>query len=225
MVARDIALLERSGGRLHVAHASTAGTIDLVRRAKARGLAVTVEAAPHHFTLTEEAVGDYDTNAKMNPPLRQRVDVDALIAGMRDGTVDAIASDHAPHHRDEKDVEFECAAHGIVGLETSLALSLALVRDHGLDVETLVRLMSVNPARILGVPGGSLTVGAPADVTVIDPHAAWEVSPENFRSKSRNTPFGGWALTGQARATVVGGRVKWQASTALSAVRLRRAAR
>jgi dihydroorotase len=225
MVARDIALLEHTGGRLHIAHASTAGTIDIVRRAKARGLAVTVEATPHHFTLTEDAVGEYDTNAKMNPPLRQREDVEALIAALRDGTIDAIASDHAPHHRDEKDVEFECAAHGIVGLETALALSLALVRDHGLDIDTLVRAMSVNPARILGVPGGSLAVGAIGDVTVIDPNVAWEVDPESFRSKSRNTPFAAWSLTGQARATVVGGEVKWQASPPLAAVRKRSAAR
>ena len=225
MVARDIALLERTGGRLHIAHASTAGTIDLVRRAKARGLAVTVEVTPHHFTLTEEAVGEYDTSAKMNPPLRLRKDLEALIAALRDGTVDAIASDHAPHHRDEKDVEFECAAHGIVGLETALALSLALVRDHGLDVETLVRAMSVNPARILGVPGGSLAEGAPADVTVIDPQAAWEVDPECFRSKSRNTPFAAWSLIGQARATVVGGELKWQTAPPLAAVRKRSAAR
>ncbi|HSP96284.1 MAG TPA: dihydroorotase [Candidatus Dormibacteraeota bacterium] len=225
MVARDIALLEHTGGRLHIAHASTAGTVDLVRRAKARGLAVTVEATPHHFTLTEEAVGEYDTNAKMNPPLRQREDVEALIAALRDGTIDAIASDHAPHHRDEKDVEFECAAHGIVGLETALALSLALVRDHGLDIDTLVRAMSLNPARILGVPGGSLAVGTIGDVTVIDPNVAWEVDPESFRSKSRNTPFAAWALTGQARTTVVGGEVKWQASPPLAAVRTRSAAR
>ena len=225
MVARDIALLERTGGKLHIAHASTAGTVDLVRRAKQRGLAVTVEATPHHFTLTEDAVGEYDTNAKMNPPLREREDVEAVIAGLRDGSIDAIASDHAPHHRDEKDVEFECAAHGIVGLETSLALSLALVRDHGLDIETLVRAMSVNPARILGVPGGSLAVGAIGDVTVIDPNVTWEVDPESFRSKSRNTPFSAWTLTGQARATIVGGALKWQASPALAAVRKRSAAR
>jgi dihydroorotase len=225
MVARDIALLEHTGGRLHIAHASTAGTIDLVRRAKARGLAVTVEVTPHHFTLTEDAVGEYETNAKMNPPLRLRQDLEALIAALRDGTVDAIASDHAPHHRDEKDVEFECAAHGIVGLETALALSLVLVRDHGLDIDSLVRAMSVNPARILGVPGGSLAEGAPADVTVIDPQAAWEVDPDSFRSKSRNTPFAAWSMTGQARATIVGGEVKWQAAPALAAVRKRSAAR
>jgi dihydroorotase len=225
MVARDIALLERTGGALHIAHASTAGTVDLVRRAKARGLAVTVEVTPHHFTLTDEAIGEYDTNAKMNPPLRQSEDLAALIAGLRDGSIDAIASDHAPHHRDEKDVEFECAAHGIVGLETALALSLTLLRDHGLDIDTLVRVMSVNPARILRVPGGSLAVGAPADVTVIDPNVTWDVDPESFRSKSRNTPFAAWTLTGQARATIVGGDLKWQAAPTLAAVRKRSAAR
>jgi dihydroorotase len=225
MVARDIALLERTGGALHIAHASTAGTVDLGRRAKARGLAVTVEVTPHHFTLTDEAVGEYDTNAKMNPPLRQQEDVAALIAALRDGSIDAIASDHAPHHRDEKDVEFECAAHGIVGLETALALSLTLVREHGLDIDTLVRVMSVNPARILRVPGGSLAVGAPADVTVIDPNVTWDVDPESFRSKSRNTPFAAWTLTGQARATIVGGDVKWQAAPTLTAVRKRSVSR
>ncbi len=224
MVARDIALLERTGGRLHIAHASTAGTVDLVRRAKARGLAVTAEATPHHFTLTEDAVGEYDTNAKMSPPLRMAGDVAAVIAGLGDGTIDAIASDHAPHHRDEKDVEFECAAHGIVGLETSLALSLALVRDHGLTPGALVRAMSVAPARILGVPGGSLALGVVADVTVIDPDARWAVDPDQFHSKSRNTPFGGWTLQGQARATIVGGVLKWRAAEAAAGRRKRSAA-
>ena len=223
MVARDIALLERTGGALHIAHASTAGTVDLVRRAKARGLAVTVEVTPHHFTLTDEAVGEYDTNAKMNPPLRQPEDVAALIAALRDGSIDAIASDHAPHHRDEKDVEFECAAHGIVGLETALALSLTLVREHGLDIDTLVRAMSVNPARILRVPGGSLAVGAPADVTVIDPNVTWDVDPESSPEVAQHA-VRGWTLTGQARATIVGGDVKWQAAPTL-AVRKRSATR
>jgi dihydroorotase len=211
MVARDIALLERTSGRLHVAHVSTAGSVDLIRRAKARGLAVTAEATPHHFTLTEEAVGDYDTNAKMNPPLRTRADVEAVIAGLRDGTIDAIATDHAPHHRDEKDIEFECAAHGIVGLETALPLCLRLAREHGVALDTLVRALSSNPARILGVPGGSLADGAVADVTVIDPECAWRVEPQAFHSMSRNTPFGGWSMTGAARATIVGGRVVWRA--------------
>jgi dihydroorotase len=219
MVARDIALLERTGGRLHVAHVSTAGSVDLIRRAKARGLAVTAEATPHHFTLTEEAVGEYDTNAKMNPPLRTRADVDALIAGIGDGTIDAIATDHAPHHRDEKDVEFECAAHGIVGLETALPLCLRLVRDHGVTDETLIRALSTNPARILGVPGGTLAAGAVADVTLIDPDATWQVDGEAFQSKSRNSPFVGWPMLGAARATVVGGRVCWRA---LEEAKLRR---
>jgi dihydroorotase len=211
MVARDIALLERTGGRLHVAHVSTAGSVDLVRRAKARALAVTAEATPHHFSLTEEAVGDYDTNAKMNPPLRPRADVEAVIDGLRDGTIDAIATDHAPHHRDEKEVEFESAAHGIVGLETALPLCLRLVREHGVALDTLVRALSSNPARILGVPGGSLADGAVADLTVIDPECAWRVDPQAFHSMSRNTPFGGWSMTGAARATIVGGRVVWRA--------------
>jgi dihydroorotase len=212
MVARDIALLERTGGRLHIAHASTAGTVDLVRRAKARGLAVTAEAAPHHFTLTDEAVGEYDTNAKMNPPLRTAADVEAVIDGLRDGTIDAIATDHAPHHRDEKEVEFDCAAYGIVGLETALPLCLRLVRERDLPVDGLIRALSTNPARILGVPGGSLAEGAPADATVIDPECGWQVDAAAFRSRSRNTPFDGWSMRGAARATVVGGRVVWRAA-------------
>jgi dihydroorotase len=225
MVARDIALLERTGGKLHIAHASTAGTIDLVRRAKARGLAVTAEATPHHFTLTEEAVGDYDTNAKMAPPLRLASDLAAIIEGVKDGTIDAIATDHAPHHHDEKNVEFDCAAKGIVGLETALPLCLSLVREHGVAIETLIRAMSTNPARILGVPGGSLAEGVAADVTVIDPDATWEVDPDRFLSKSRNTPFGGWAMTGQARATIVGGVVKWRMLEPASGRRKRSATR
>jgi dihydroorotase len=225
MVARDIALLERTGGRLHIAHASTSGTIDLVRRAKARNLAVTAEATPHHFTLTEDAVGEYDTNAKMNPPLRTRADVDALIEGLRDGTIDAIATDHAPHHRDEKEVEFECAAHGIVGLETALPLCLRLVREHGLAIETVVRALSANPARILGVTGGSLAADSVADLTVIDPECTWTVTPDAFHSKSRNTPFAGWPMTGAARATIVGGRILWRAVEEPARRRKRSAAR
>lgn len=209
MVARDIALAERTGGRLHIAHASTAGTVRLVREAKERGLAVTAEAAPHHLVLTEEAVGAYDTNAKMNPPLRTEADVAALREGLRDGVIDVIASDHAPHHRDEKEVEFELAAHGIIGLETSLPLALRLIREAGLALETLVRAMTINPARILGLPAGHLGPGAPADVTVIDPECVWEADPAAFRSRSRNTPFAGWRMAGKARATVVGGRIVW----------------
>lgn len=209
MVARDIALLERSGGRLHVAHISTRGAVELVRRAKARGLAVTAEASPHHFTLTDEAVAEYDTNAKMNPPLRGRDDVDAVVEGLRDGTIDAIATDHAPHHRDEKEVEFQEAANGIIGLETALPLALRLVREHGVAVDRIIDAMTARPARLLGLPGGSLAVGAPADLTIIDPDRRWEVDVEALCSKSRNTPFGGWAMQGAAVKTMVGGKVVW----------------
>jgi len=172
---------------------------------------VAVELTTHHFTLTDEAVGEYDTNAKMNPPLRQPEDVAALIAALRDGSIDAIASDHAPHHRDEKDVEFECAAHGIVGLETALALSLTLVREHGLDIDTLVRVMSVNPARILRVPGGSLAVGAPADVCIFDPDLYWRVEAAALKSQGKNTPFIGLEVRGKVRATLVAGRIVHEA--------------
>ncbi len=212
MVARDIALLERAGGRLHIAHVSTAGSVSLIRNAKARGLPVTAEVTPHHFTLTDEAVGTYDSNAKMNPPLRSAADVQAVIEGLRDGVIDVIASDHAPHHRDEKDVEFESAAHGVVGLETALPLALRLTREAGVPVETVIRAMTTEPARILGLPGGSLAPGAVADITVIDPERQWQVEPEQFRSKARNTPFGGWKMTGAAVATIVAGRIVWRAN-------------
>jgi len=211
MIARDLALLERTGGRLHIAHLSTAGAVELVRRAKARGLPVTAEVTPHHFTLTDESVDGYNTNAKMNPPLRTRADVDAVRAGLADGSIDAIATDHAPHHRDEKDVEFDRAANGIVGLETALPLALRLLDETGLDVETLVRAMSTNPARILGVNGGSLGVGAPGDVTIIDPARRWTIDATTFLSRSHNTPFGGLSVRGLATHTIVGGRVVWRA--------------
>jgi dihydroorotase len=212
MVARDIALVERTGGRLHVAHVSSAGSIHLIREAKARGLPVSAEATPHHFTLTEEAVASYDTNAKMNPPLRTASDVEAVIEGLRDGTIEVIASDHAPHHRDEKDIEFAEAANGIIGLETTLPLCLRLIRDAGLSIESVVAALTTNPARVLGIPCGRLTPGGLADIAVIDPNYAWTVDPNQFHSKSRNTPFSGWQMIGAARATIVGGRVAWQRS-------------
>ncbi len=210
MVARDIALLEHSGGKLHVAHLSTVGAVDMVRAAKRRGLAITAEATPHHFTLTEAAVEGYNTNAKMNPPLRTQKDVDAVRAGILDGTIDIIATDHAPHHRDEKEVEFDLAANGIIGLETALPLALAMAREIGLSNEALVRAMSSNPAKLLGVAGGTLAEGSPADITVIDPEARWKLQPENLQSKSRNTPFVGASMAGRARVTMVGGRVVWE---------------
>ncbi len=207
MVARDIRLVELTGGRLHVAHVSTRGSVDLVRDAKRRGVRVTAEATPHHLTLTDEAVAQYDGNAKMNPPLRLDDDREALCAGLADGTIDAIATDHAPHHRDEKAIEFEHAAFGIVGFETALPLSLRLVERRVLSAIECIRRLSTRPAEILGVDGGTLQVGRTADVVVIDPHAEWGVEIAGLRSKSKNSPFLGWTMKGRAVATIVGGRV------------------
>jgi len=209
MVARDIALLERTGGRLHIAHISTRGAVEMVRQAKGRGLAVTAEASPHHFTLTDEAVEEYDTNAKMNPPLRGTTDREAVIEGLRDGTIDIIATDHAPHHKDEKEVEFQEAANGIIGLETALPLALRLVREHGLALERVIDALTAQPARLLGLPGGTLAAGSPADITIVDPQRRWDVDLEALHSKSRNTPFAGWPMLGAAVKTIVGGKVVW----------------
>ncbi len=211
MIARDVALLERTGGRLHVAHLSTAGAVDLVRDAKRRGLAVTAEVTPHHFTLTEAAVEGYNTNAKMNPPLRTARDVDAVRQGLADGTIDVIATDHAPHHRDEKDVEFDLAANGIVGLETALPLALRLADEAKIPLDTIVAAMTINPARVLTLAHGTLSVGAAADLTVVDPARRWRVDAARFRSKSRNSPFDGMQMQGQAVVTMVGGRIVWRA--------------
>jgi dihydroorotase len=207
LVARDIVLARLTGGRLHIAHASTRGAVALVRQAKAEGLSVTAEAAPHHFLLTEEAVAGYNTNAKMTPPLRQLEDVEAIREGLRDGTIDAIATDHAPHHQDEKEVEFDQAANGIVGLETALPLTLRLVQDGALSLVEAIRKLTVNPARILGLPYGALSVGAPADLVIFDPARSWRIAPERLYSKSKNTPFGGWEVMGKVMVTMVAGRV------------------
>lgn len=207
MVARDIALARLTGGRVHIAHISTRRAVDSVRQAKAEGLAVTAEVAPHHFTLTEEAVEGYNTNAKMSPPLRLADDVAAMKAGLRDGTIDAIATDHAPHHRDEKEVEFDQAAHGVTGLETALPLTLHLVQDGVLSLSEAIQKLTVNPARILGLPYGTLSVGRPADLTLFDAQARWRLDPLASRSRSQNTPFAGWELTGKVRLTMVDGRV------------------
>jgi dihydroorotase len=210
MIARDIRLLERAGGRLHIAHISTAGGVALVREAKTRGLDVTAEATPHHFMLNDAAVLGYNTNAKMNPPLRTAADVNAVRAGLLDGSIDVIATDHAPHHRDEKECEFDHALNGIVGLETALALSLALAEEVGMTPTQLIAALSLRPARILRLPLGEIAEGKTADITVIDPNLEWTVDAGRFESKSRNTPFDGWKMKGRARCTIVGGRVVWR---------------
>jgi dihydroorotase len=211
MIARDLILAELTGGRLHVQHVSTRGGVELIRAAKARGIRVTAEAAPHHFTLTHEAVESYRTDAKMNPPLRAEADRDAVRQGVRDGTLDVIATDHAPHHYDEKEQAFEDAPNGIVGLETALGLALEeLVHTRLIDLPTLVERMSAAPARAFSLPGGTLKVGSPADVTIFDPAAEWVVDPARFLSLSHNTPFSGRPLRGRPVRTIVGGGTVWQ---------------
>jgi dihydroorotase len=207
IVARDVELLQLSGGRYHVAHISTAAALRQIQQAKALGLAVSCEAAPHHFTLTEEACAAQDTSTKVNPPLRTSQDVEALKQAIAEGIVEVIASDHAPHSSREKDVAYDQAAFGISGIETSLSLSLALWREGVVSLERLLAMMSCNPARILGLDVGTLRLGATADVTVIDPDARWIVDPASFRSKGRNSPFAGQELQGRVKATVVGGEL------------------
>lgn len=205
---RNCLLAELTRARLHLAHLSTRGAIEAVRRAKERGLSITCEAAPHHWTLTDEAVQDYDTNTKMSPPLRSQDHVEAVLAGLRDGTVDAIASDHAPHHADEKELEYDQAPFGIVGLETAVGLAFDLVQKGVIGVARLVEIMATNPARILALEGrGTLRANAHADVTILDPAFAWTFDVSRSKSKSRNTPFDGRAMTGAAVATIVGGQV------------------
>jgi dihydroorotase len=208
-VSRDLAIAGLTGGRLHLAHLSTRASLDEVRRARAAGVRVTCEATPHHLVLTDKAVADsqYDPNTKMNPPLRSEDDRQALLEGLGDGTIDAIATDHAPHHHDEKLVEFDDAPFGIVGLETAVPLAMdRLVRPGIIDLRRLVELMSLNPARILGLKKGTLAPGADADITVIDPDLEMTVDPARFQSRSRNTPFAGWRLRGWPVLTLVGGR-------------------
>jgi len=209
-VERGVLLAELTGSRFHVAHMSARASIRAVRKGKEAGVRVTCEVAPHHFTLTDEALGTpiaYDTNTKMNPPLREAVDREAMIAGLVDGTVDAIATDHAPHHYDEKQVEFDRAPFGIVGLETAVSLTLHRLLHTGLlRLPRIVELLSSNPARILKVSGGALAEGAPADITILAPDLTVRVDARSFRSRSKNTPFDGWELRGGVAATIVGGR-------------------
>jgi len=210
MVARDILLAEYTRTAVHIAHVSSAGAVLLIRQAKQRGVSVTAETAPHYFSLTEEAVRGFGTNTKVNPPLRSPEDVAALKEGLKDGTIDVIASDHAPHAITDKDVEFEYASCGIVGLETSLALSLRLVEEGDLSPGDLIEKMSTKPARILRIAGGTLREGSQADVTVIDTEKPWIVDASVFRSKGRNSPFQGWTLRGKAVLTIVGGAIKYR---------------
>jgi len=210
-VARDITLAELTGAHLHVAHVSTAGAVELIRAARERGVHVTAEVTPHHLALTDEATLGYDTNTKMAPPLRSQRDVDACRAGLADGTIDAIATDHAPHAVHEKDVEFTAAPPGVIGLETAVPVTLDLVRAGELAPLEWVRRLSTGPARIIGRPGGSLAVGAPADLTVIDPERRWVYDPAKGFSKSRNSPWIGREMIGRAMVTLVGGTLVYDA--------------
>jgi dihydroorotase len=211
---RDILLAEMTGGRVHIAHMSAWTTLEAVRQGKSRGVKVTCEVCPHHFTLTDDMLAApiaYDTNTKMNPPLREARDRDAMIAGIVDGSVDAISTDHAPHHYDEKNVEFDHAPFGIVGLETAVSITLdKLVHTGLITMSRMVELMSTNPARILGVAGGALTPGAPADITILAPDLPVTIDKDALRSKSKNTPFHGWTFRGGVAATIVGGRTVYK---------------
>ncbi|NUQ66241.1 MAG: dihydroorotase [Pirellulales bacterium] len=210
MVSRDIALAEATGGRLHIMHVSTAGSVEALRRAKKRNVRVTAEVTPHHLTLTDECLRSFDSNYKMNPPLRSQDHIQACISALADGTLDVIATDHAPHAQEKKMQELDLAPFGIIGLETCLGLVVTKLIEPGhLDWPTALAKMTINPAKILGISKGTLDVGADADVTIIDPDVRWTVDPAKFHSKSTNTPFGGWVLRGQATTVIVGGRVKF----------------
>lgn len=211
MVSRDIALAEATGGRVHVMHISTSGGVELIRRAKKLGVKVTTEICPHHFTLTDENMRTFDSNYKMSPPLRSRGDVDACLEGLIDDTIEVICTDHAPHALEKKMQELDIAPFGIIGLETCLPLTITQLIEPGhLTWEQAIRKLTVNPARILGIDKGTLKVGADADVTIIDPTRRWTVDCSEFKSKSKNSPFGGWELTGRAVTTIVGGKVRYQ---------------
>jgi len=208
-VLRDIKLCQYTEGRLHIAHVSTAGAVEAIRQAKKEGIRVTAEAAPHHFSLTDDLIGKtFDTNLRVNPPIRDKKDVEAVIEGLVDGTIDCIATDHAPHSEEEKDVEFDMAPPGMIGLETALGLIKTRLIDTGyLSWADAIRKVTVNPARILGLPGGTLEKNTEADITIIDPEKKWTVKKEKFYSKSKNSPFVGWKLSGKVMYTILGGRI------------------
>ena len=212
IVARNAMLAEATGTRIHCQHLSSAGSVRLLREAIARGVPLSGEACPHHLALTDENLSGYDTNFKMNPPLREPADIDALLGGIADGTIAILATDHAPHAVYEKEVEFAAAPFGIVGLETAVGIfcEILLHRRPVIDLPRLVAMLTVNPARLLGLDRGTLSVGAPADVTLLDPDRAWTVDKNSFASKGRNTPFDGWTLRGRAVRTIVGGKTVWE---------------
>jgi len=203
-------LAEFTGAHLHICHISTRRSVELIREAKKRGVKVTCEVTPHHFTLTEEAVRGYDVNAKMGPPLRTDDDVAAMKEGLVDGTIDAIATDHAPHHIDDKNVEFSAAANGLVGLETALPLTLRLVKEKVITINEAISHLSTKAAQALNIPRGTLQCGVPADVTIIDPDLEWTVDATKLYSKSRNTPFDGWQMTGAAIMTLRDGKITYE---------------
>ena len=212
-VSRDIQLAEITGARIHIAHISTAKSVEFLRQAKKRGLSVSCEVTPHHFTLTDEEVfkRNFDTNTKMAPPLRSKSDVEALIEGLRDGTIDAIATDHAPHHANEKMLEFDHAPNGIIGLETAVSLTFdRLIHRELISLVQMVKLLSCNAARIFKLDGGTLKVGSRADLTILDPNCKIRIDASSFQSKSRNTPFDGWELKGASVATIVDGDIVWR---------------
>ncbi len=211
MVARDVILAELTTGHVHLCHMSTRGSVELIRRAKEKGISVTAEATPHHFALTHERCEGYDTNAKMNPPLREAEDREAIREGLKDGTIDVIASDHAPHHYDAKEQAFDDAPNGIIGLETAFGVAVReLVEGGYLSLPDLIFRMSTRPAQVFNLPGGTLVSGAPADVVILDPDVRWQVDPQQSFSKSRNTPFGGETLVGRADLTIVRGKVVYR---------------
>lgn len=212
IIARDIYLAELTGAKLHIAHASTAGSVALIREAKRRGIQVTAEVTPHHLTLTDEAVGTYDTNTKVAPPLREQEDIEALQEAVADGTIDALASDHAPHSREDKEVEYDHAEFGMVGLETAFPLYYAKVLKNHWDLSKLVAAMTIKPANIIGVKKGTLAKGADADISIFDPKREWVVDKAGFQSKSQNSPFIGWKMTGKPIYTIVSGKVVFQES-------------
>ncbi len=209
-IARDVMLAEFTGARLHICHISCRQSLDVVRAAKARGVKVTCEVTPHHFTLTEDAVRGYDTNTKVNPPLRSADDVAAMCEGLADGTIDAIATDHAPHHIDEKNVEYKIALNGLVGLESALPLTLSLVDDEVISLTRAIELLTCGPATALGIPRGTLAVGSVADIAIIDPELEWTLEAAKLTSKSKNTPFDGWQMKGAAVQTILGGKTVYQ---------------